>query len=331
MIRVGFTFNVKGKTQFSEAEIEWDTPETISAILQALGQNAEVVPIEADERAHEKLEREKPDIVFNYAEGVCGEERESEIPAILESLGLPYTGSTPATMKHCLNKAKAKELLTTNGVKTAEFVTVSSMRDGFPELSFPCIVKPIWEGSSKGIHNTAIVNDKNELRDRISNILNQYRQPALVEAFLPGREFTVAVLGNGHEARVLPVVEIDYSSLPNGFDPILSYEVKWVIDNPANPLKILISPAEIDEPLKVEIERTALLAYSALGCRDWCRIDIRLDADGNPNILELNPLPGLLPNPEDNSCLPAAARAEGLSFDDLVNEVLTAAMRRYGM
>ena len=234
-------------------------------------------------------------------------------------------------MKNCLNKARAKELFIQNGVRTAEFVIINSIEDDLPELSFPCIVKPAWEGSSKGIHNSAVVNNEKELGENVRTVLNEQQQPALVETFLPGREFTAGILGNGSEAHVLPIIEIDHSVLPEEFAPILSYEAKWVIDSPSNPLKILLCPADVSESLRNEIERISLEAYHTVRCRDWCRIDIRLDAQGNPNILELNPLPGLLPDPEDNSCLPAAARAEGMSFEDLVNKVLDIALQRYGI
>ena len=330
MIRVGFTYNIKNN-HLSEAEVEWDTPETIETISKALRRNAEVVPIEASDGVYEKLKREKLDIVFNYAEGMYGEEREAQIPAILESLGVPYTGSDPITMKNCSNKARAKELLMQNGVRTAEFLTIDSTGDNLPQISFPCIVKPVWEGSSKGIHNSAVVNNKNELKKIVRTISNQYHQPALVESFLPGREFTVGILGNDTSSDVLPIIEIDHSVLPDGFHPILSYEVKWVIDSPSDPLKILLCPAEVDESLRNEIEKISLEAYRTLGCRDWCRIDIRLDGQGKPNILELNPLPGLLADPDDNSCLPTAARAEGMCFEDLVNQVLEIALERYGI
>lgn len=331
MTRIGFTFNIKRNNAFDETEIEWDSPQTIAAISKSLSHHGEVVSIEADEKAYQRLKSERLDIVFNYAEGLHGEGRESEIPAMLESLGFPYTGSDPTTMKHCLNKARAKEILKRSGIRTARFAVVRSGEDKLPELGFPCIVKPVWEGSSKGIHNDAVVTNKRGLRNVIETISNKYKQPALVETFLPGREFTIGILGNGPRARILPIIEIDHSVLPGELKPILSYEAKWIIDNPSNPIEILLCPAEVDERLKCELEEISLDTYHVLGCRDWCRIDIRLDEKEDPNILEVNPLPGMLSNPEDNSCLPTAARAAGLSFDDVLNEVLQAAFQRYGI
>jgi D-alanine-D-alanine ligase len=169
------------------------------------------------------------------------------------------------------------------------------------------------------------------MKERVLWLLENYREPALVEEFLPGREFTVAILGNGAEARVLPIVEIRLDALPAGVNPIYSYEAKWVWDQSSNPLEIFECPARIDAELQAEIERICLRAYAVLRCRDWCRIDVRLDAAGRPHILELNPLPGILPRPEDNSCFPKAARAAGMSYDELILSVLDIACRRYGL
>ncbi|NWG12084.1 MAG: D-alanine--D-alanine ligase, partial [Acidobacteria bacterium] len=162
-------------------------------------------------------------------------------------------------------------------------------------------------------------------------VLDRYHEPALVEEYLSGREFTVAILGNGTEARVLPIVEIKFGSLPEGVNPIYSYEAKWIWDDCSHPLEIFECPARLTPELKAEIERICLEAYRILRCRDWCRIDVRLDGAGRPHILELNPLPGILPRPENNSCFPKAARAAGMSYNQLINTVLDIACRRYGM
>jgi len=167
------------------------------------------------------------------------------------------------------------------------------------------------------------------MRDRVLWLLGQYDEPALVEEFLPGREFTVAIIGNNGEARALPIVEILFDSLPEGVNPIYSYEAKWIWDQSSNPLKIFECPARLSPELQADIESACLRAYSVLRCRDWCRIDVRLDATGRPHIIELNPLPGILPKPEDNSCFPKAARAAGMSYNQLINTVLDIACKRY--
>ena len=145
---------------------------------------------------------------------------------------------------------------------------------------------------------------------------------------LPGREFTVAILGNGEEARCLPIVGMRFDSLPEGAPPIYGYEAKWVWDTPERPLDIFECPADIPETLAEQIRTAALGAYNALDCRDWCRVDLRCDAAGRPMVVELNPLPGILPDPRDNSCFPKAAAAAGMSYDELICTVADIAWRR---
>jgi len=192
-------------------------------------------------------------------------------------------------------------------------------------------VKPLYEGSSIGIRNNSLVKTRQEMRDQVLWLLNKYNEPALVEEFLPGREFTVAIIGNGSEARALPIVEVLFDSLPAGVNPIYSYEAKWIWDQNSNPLQIFECPAKLSAELQGEIESSCLRAYNILRCRDWCRIDVRLDSSGKPHIIELNPLPGILPRPEDNSCFPKAARAAGMSYNQLINTVLDSACKRNGL
>jgi D-alanine-D-alanine ligase len=153
----------------------------------------------------------------------------------------------------------------------------------------------------------------------------------LVETFLPGAEFTCGVLGNGSGARVLPIVGMNFDSLPAGALPIYGFEAKWLWDRPENPLDIFSCPARISAELRAEIEDVVLRAYAVLGCRDWSRIDVRLDAARRANVVEVNPLPGILPDPADNSCLPKAARAAGLDYDALIGAALAAAASRQGV
>jgi D-alanine-D-alanine ligase len=230
-----------------------------------------------------------------------------------------------------VDKSRAKEILSYHGLPTARF-RVYADGDLSPNgLRFPVLVKPLFEGSSIGIRNDSVIHNHHDLTARISWVQERFRQPALVEEFLAGREFTVAILGNGSEARALPIVEIKFDSLPPGMNPIYSYEAKWIWDQSSNPLQIFDCPARIDGELKAEIERICLGAYRTMRCRDWCRIDVRLDAGGRPHIIELNPLPGILPRPQDNSCFPKAARAAGMTYNGLINEVLDIACRRNGI
>ncbi|HEY3112365.1 MAG TPA: hypothetical protein VGJ62_01610 [Gemmatimonadaceae bacterium] len=311
---------------------EWDAPATIAAVESALSALGKVVRLEATEDFPERLRQTRPDIVFNIAEGFRGVNREAHVPAICEFFGIPYTGSDPFTLTLCLDKAKAKETLAFHGIPTPKFSVVENLTElRTAALKLPLFVKPLHEGSSKGITDNNLCWDRKRLRAQTRFLLENYHQPVLVEEYLPGKEFTCAVLGNGDEAIVLPLVGMNFESLPNGALPIYSYDAKFVWDRPENPLEIFQCPARITKELQASIERVTLEAFRVLGCRDWARIDVRLDAVGNPNVLEVNPLPGILPDPADNSCLPKAARAAGIGYDELIQSCLKYAAGRQGV
>lgn len=359
MTRIGFAYNQKPETTASreggglpsgvrselrpeeeppsnnDVYAEWDSAETIDAVASALSALGDVIRIEATEELPARLRSERPDIVFNIAEGLNGTNREAHVPAICEFFGLPYSGSDPYTLSLCLHKARAKDVLSVHGIPTAPYVVIedeAALDELLREASrFPLFLKPMHEGSSKGITERNFVRDRDELEAQAQFLLATYDQPVIAETFLPGAEFTCGVLGNGATARVLPIVGFNFDSLPKGALPIYGFEAKWVWDTPDEPLEIFDCPARIDHRLEAAIEDVVLRAYRVLGCRDWSRIDVRLDADGVPNVVEVNPLPGILPNPEDNSCLPKAARAAGLSYDELIQSALIAAAERTGV
>ena len=360
MTRIGFAYNLKpepeelsspigaaGRNQSpadgeqsrqeddppSDEFAEWDSIETIDAVADALAEIGEVIRLEANEDFPERLRDTRPDIVFNIAEGQNGVNREAHVPAICEFYGIPYSGSDPLTLSICLDKARTKEMLAYHGVRTAPFAVVTAMSDlsATRKLSLPLFAKPIHEGSSKGITEKNFCRTWDELEAQTAFLLETYRQPVIVEEYLPGAEFTCAVLGNGSEARVLPIVGMNFASLPDGALPIYGFEAKWIWDRPERPLQMFDCPAKIDESLTKAIELVTLDAYRVLGCRDWSRIDVRLDADGKPNVVEVNPLPGILPNPADNSCFPKAARAAGISYNELIQSCLRHAATRQGV
>ncbi len=313
---------------------EWDTAETIDAVAEALGAYGTVTRLEATAEFPEQLRAERPDIVFNMAEGSGGKNREAHVPAICEYFGVPYTGSDPLTLSLCLDKSRTKEILSHYGVATPSFVVVESgdaVSARWPALRYPLFVKPIHEGSSKGITERNLCQTPGDLATQVEFLLETYAQPVLIEEFLPGAEFTCAVLGNGQGARVLPIVGMNFDALPDGALPVYGFEAKWLWDRPDAPLRIFDCPAAIPDPLRRTIEATTLRAYDALGCRDWSRVDLRLDAAGIPNVIEVNPLPGILPNPADNSCFPKAARAAGISYEALIQTCLTLAAERQGV
>ena len=333
-------------TTVNDTYAEWDAAETIDAVEHALEQLGEVIRLEATPDFPERLRIAQPDIVYNIAEGMNGANREAHVPAICEFLGLPYSGSDPWTLSLCLDKARTKEYLSYNRVPTAPFVLVRAahevssllervttrrLRGVNGRLRLPLFVKPVHEGSSKGITERNFCRTPAELAEQTLFLLERYEQPVLVEEYLPGAEFTCAVLGNGAAARVLPIVHMRFDALPEGSIPVYGFEAKWLWDRPEDPLQIFECPAQVEEGLQSRIEQVALAAYYVLGCRDWSRVDVRLDADGVPNVVEVNPLPGILPDPRDNSCFPKAARAAGMNYDQLIQASLRHAAERHGI
>jgi len=354
-VRIGLAFNIKpaapatdaGATFESPSEqnhslrslrsdlsqpdlyAEWDEPATIDAVERALATIGEVIRLEANEQFPMALAAARPDFVFNIAEGLYGPNRESHVPAICEFYGIPYHASDPLALALCLHKGRAKEIMAQHGVPTAPFFLAHSRDDARNcALPFPLFAKPAFEGSGKGVSVKSLCQNRAELVAQVGELLDTYDQPVLVEAWLPGREFTVAILGNGREARCLPLVGMRFDTLPSGAPPIYGYEAKWLWDTVDQPLEIYECPADISEPLAEEVRTAALAAYHALDCRDWCRVDVRCDAAGRPMVVELNPLPGILPDPRDNSCLPKAARMAGMEYDDLIRTVADIAWRR---
>ena len=320
---------ISSETKVADKYAEWDTADTINAVAGALSLYHDVTLVEADENAYDKLRNGGFDIVFNIAEGMNGVSREAQIPAMLEFLSIPYTGSDPLTLATCLDKARTKEILSYHGIHTARFVVANSFENASKAwVCYPLFVKPLHEGSSKGIYNSSFVKNDTALQQEVDRILNNYEQPALVEEYLSGREFTVALLGNSNELQVLPPVEIRFDSLPSDALPVYSYEAKWLWDTKGSPIEVFKCPARIDDSLRIKIENTCRKTFEVLKCRDWARIDVRLDGTGEPNVIEVNPLPGILPDPEEHSCFPMAARAAGLDYNQMMNAVLDAAIKR---
>jgi D-alanine-D-alanine ligase len=269
----------------------------------------------------------------NIAEGVSGISREAEIPTLLEKLQIPYTGSGPDTLRHCLDKDKTKQILKSHNlpvpwgiVATIPWKTLEFNKG----MRYPVMLKPLYEGSSKGINNDNLVKDDQALFQKTQLLSEKWKQPILIEQFLSGREFTVALIGNPPNLRVLPIVEINFTMLPEEANPIYSFEAKWIWDTVEKPLEIFMCPAKISKSLQNEIENLAKKTFEVLECRDWARLDFRCDAEGKVHVLEVNPLPGIIPDPSANSCFPKAARAVGWDYRDLIREVLKAAMARYG-
>ncbi len=332
-MKIALAYNLKpiSTLAWDDTYAEWDDIETIEAVRDALAADHEVVLMEANAEVERRIVQAAPDLVFNMAEGLHGRWREARLPALLERLEIPFTGSSSQTLALGLDKAATKRVLQQHGLPTPDGTVMYKPDQACELTSFPLIVKPLYEGSSKGIWGESVVSTLADLRQQVQRVLERYEQPALVEAFLPGREFTVALLGNGPHVAVLPMVEICFAALPQDATPIYSYEAKWLWDIPAQPLDIFHCPADIDTSLAQRIAALCRHAFGALECRDWCRVDVRLDACGDPAILEMNPLPGILPYADSHSCFPQAAAQSGMTYASLIRRVVALACERYGL
>ncbi|MGC8972379.1 MAG: D-alanine--D-alanine ligase family protein [bacterium] len=303
---------------------EFDPPRTIEAITKALiSLGHKVFPLEADEFFVERLKETSPDIVFNIAEGIRGESRESHVPAILEWLGIPYTGSGPLTMAITLDKPITKRILISEGIPTPNYVVISNPKEtqNITGLKFPMIVKPSHEGSSMGLDSKSIVYSIKELDEQVEKIITLYHQPALVEEFIEGRELTIGILGN-NPPEVLPIKELDFSSIPNELGKFASGVIKakyWYLVKH-------YCPAPLSDGLYRKIHDISLKVYKVFKCRDLARIDVRVSKDEIPYVLEINPLPDLDPK-EGN--FPDMARVRGIVYEELIASILRAGILRY--
>lgn len=326
-VRVGLIHNVKrtGPTQDGagswrgDDEAEFDAPETIAAIAQAIeAQGHTVVKLEATADLLSSLPSAHIDVAFNIAEGQHGRGRESWVPAILDLLGVPYTGSDATTMAITLDKALAKKVVRAAGVATPDFWVITSATAPLPaQIRYPVFVKPVAEGSSKGVSPKNVAHDAEQLVQIIQTMLPKYHQGLLVERFLTGREFTVGLLGL---RRVLPPMEIQFTP-EAGALPVYSFDHKQALSEEVN----YLCPAPTSASLDRALRKAARQAFEALGCRDVARIDLRLDELGVVNFIECNPLPGLTPGWSD---LCMIAQAAGLSYEALVAAILRPALRR---
>jgi D-alanine-D-alanine ligase len=324
--RVGITFNLRAPgTERTEGEeddrdAEFDTPETIAKIREAIeSYGHEVVELEATPELPAILPSQGVDIVFNIAEGIEGRAREAQVPALLELLGITYTGSDPTALSLSLDKGLAKRVVAEAGIATPTGLLMSTGKERLPKgFTFPAITKPVHEGSSKGIIDAGVVETEAELRELAQEIAGRYRQSVLVETYLPGREFTVGLLGE-RRPRVLPPMEIVFDASEK--NPVYSFDHKFQ----GKPIQYSV-PADIEPALKKELERASRVVFSALGCRDMARVDFRLDAAGRLHFIECNPLPGLTPGFSDYCVI---AEAAGIEYRALIGEILAPAMRRF--
>ena len=327
-LKVGITYNLK--KDFSQRENqpidlleEFDSEETIDAIREVLeSEGHEVIKLGGDRGLIDRVRQGPIDIVFNIAEGLEGRNREAHIPALLEFLSIPYTGSDPLTLSLTLDKAMAKRVVMSQNIPTPRFKKIERMNDldGL-DLHYPLFIKLCYEGSSKGVRLDSKILDPRSLGEKTRNLLETYGSPVLVEEFVKGPEFTVGVLGN-HDPFILGVMQIEIKGNPPE-ESIYSLEIKREWEEKVR----YHCPPSIDQNLLKKIEEVALRSYRALECRDVSRVDIRVGEDRTPYFLEINPLPGLSPVYGD---LVIMARSMGWDYARLVKTIFHQTLKRYG-
>jgi D-alanine-D-alanine ligase len=271
------------------------------------------------------LKEIRPDVVFNLCESVYGNTCwEMNIPALLDLFQIPYTGSSPLTLGLCQDKGKVKDILLSQGILTPRYKIfdrgVGSVRGNI----FPIIVKPLHEDGSLGISKESVVFDDETLSRQIQYVVEKYRQPALVEEFIDGRELNAGLVEINGKVGVLPISEIDYSEFPEGVPKICGYEAKWVTESIEYQKSKPVCPAPLEWVMKRRIEHIALRVFKLFGCRDYARVDIRIDRDGKIYVLEVNPNPDISPQ----SGMTRAIKVQGMTFEEFIGGLLDRALQR---
>lgn len=328
-MHIGFVYDLRDHYRalgFSEDSLaEFDTAETVEEIAAALGRSGASVERVGNGRslAARLVAGARFDLVFSIAEGVAGRNREAQVPALCEMFDQPFAMSDALTLAVSLDKAMAKRVVREAGLPTTPAVLLEHAGDARKiGLPFPLFVKPNAEGTGKGCDASSKVRSGRELEVAARRLIVRYRQPVIVEPFLPGREFTVGILGSGDAARVLGVLEIRLDAATDAGIYGVSTKEGWEALVEQN----LVGYGLVDDAEAKAAAATALAAYRSLGCRDAGRVDLRSDAAGVPQFMEVNPLAGLHPTHSD---LPIIAELAGLGYDGLISGILDSAMARY--
>ena len=328
-MKIGLSYDIKEQATKAEglpedAFEEYDSPETVEALAAAISSEGhKVLRLGGGPAFLRNVQLEKPDLVFNIAEGLGNyRSREAQVPSILEMLDIPYSGSDPLTLTVCLEKALTKQLVAAAGVATPRWCVINDVAElestDWNKFPFPAFTKPAHEGSSKGIRNASRVDDAGKLKELIRGQMALYAQPMMVEEFIAGQEVTVGLLGNAptrvtgimHVVPVTPSADFVYSlEVKRNWRQMVRYEC----------------PARLAPSVLRRVEESCLKAFSVLGIRDLARMDFRISADGTPYFLEVNPLPGLNPQSGDYVIM---GEAMGWSYNALIGAVLNAAIER---
>ncbi|MDX1764979.1 MAG: ATP-grasp domain-containing protein, partial [bacterium] len=326
MMKLGICYNLKQETaltdrgEWCDDDAEYEDRATIDALvdgLQAYSGNA-VVRLPCDRNLPNRLASKELDLVFNIGEGWGGRNREAYAPTLFEIYNIPYTGSDGLTLSLTLDKVLAKKIMEAEGLPTPAYFVARNLADLKEcSLPFPLFVKPCHEGTSKGIRNFSKVHNRAALERVVEWVVTNYHQPALIERFIHGTEWAVSIMGNGLDCQVLPLAEIRFTDE----NPFYSFECKTLVD------ERVCCPASVDPALGQKIEEIALRTYRLFGCRDFARLDFRIDETGEPYIIEVNPLPGLSTR---YSLFPIQAAAAGLEYRAMIGTIVEAALKRNG-
>ena len=315
------------KDRVAEAAVTGEI-EPVETAIRSLGHQCFVVSLKDEVYTiFHWLKEIDPDVVFNLCESVYDDTRmEMNIPALLDLMYIPYTGSPPLTLGLCQDKDKVKGILLSHGVRTPRYQVFHRLIGGMDEvrLSLPAIVKPVHEDGSLGITSESVVYEEGGLKRQIRYILETYRQPALVEEFIDGREMNVGLLELNGKLEVLPISEIDYSEFPVGMPKICGYEAKWDPNSIEFQRSKPVCPAPVDPALRRSLESVAMEVYRLFECRDYARVDLRVDGEGRPYVIEVNPNPDISPQ----SGMARAIKAYGMTYAQFVQGVLEKALRR---
>jgi D-alanine-D-alanine ligase len=325
-LRIGLTYDLRSEylaLGYTEEETaEFDREETVQAIasaLQRLGHTTDRIG-NVQQLVARLAQGDRWDLVFNIAEGLKGIGREAQVPAVLDAYGIPYTFSDPLVMSLTLHKGMTKRVVRDAGIPTPDFTEVEIPGEAeATRFGPPYFVKPVAEGTGKGISSRSIVRRRKDLPEACRRILEAFRQPVLVERFLPGREFTVGIAGTGRQAQVLGTMEVEL--LPSAEQAVYSYHNK---ENYEELVRYRLMRCG-EDALIAEVEDVALRAWRVLGCRDAGRLDLRCDTKGRPQFMEVNPLAGLHPERSD---LPIICSLAGISFDGLMARIMESAAAR---
>jgi D-alanine-D-alanine ligase len=312
----------------SRADVE-NAARDVAAALTARGHRVETaaVPESPDELARlaADLAERGPDLVFNLCESLAGDARhEAVLPSLFELFGVRYTGAGPLALATALRKDRTKAILHAHGVPTpAGFVSDGPLPPVLPP--FPLIVKPTREDASTGIWLRSVVTERAELAARIDEVAERYRQPALVERFIDGRELYVSLVGNTGDLTALPMHEVNFAAMPSGAPHIVTYDGKWAPDSAEYRGTVSVRADGIDDALRARCAAVARAAFSALELRDYARVDLRLGRDGTPYVIDVNPNCDL----SDGAGVSRAASFAGLGYAELIERIVEAALRRY--